>query len=524
MMRLLRTPRHLMSVIRIQSLSITTSKLVRLDESNMSNKSTDHNIVAAAFASLKEIDNIKSKNASFYIINNKIDNATTVEDLLVLSEVGSITKQQALKAVSTLADWASSGRTKLSEFEGDPRFLNLCKMLGKEKEKESLFNDLSTVLGITGDDEAAKLISSISMSQMVKVLSTLGAKKKRSTTLLRSLAFNIGRCTNKMDIKQCADVLYALAVLNFPDEVLLEKVSADLLVTLSTNERPSVIGSILTSIGILRYRDPDLLENLSSWLEKYMDECKQNILISYTITLGYVNYTPSNIDNIIKVFKQVDKFVNGINVNTWLDIVWSLVVLEKADDNHLASVLSSEFVSKLSTWKNNRIVSIKLLNINGYAKNKKQYNGPLLDSSSNLFKLELLRSKDKQILMNTMVDALTTMLPSDNFLKTDVSTNLGFVIDAECAVDSKLNPIPLDSPKTKNSKSYLVAFMLTGFHDMCRGCHNEPNGITVLNTRLAQSLGYKVLSVPYTELGTKDTIVNRVQYLKENLKNIIIES
>lgn len=66
--------------------------------------------------------------------------------------------------------------------------------------------------------------------------------------------------------------------------------------------------------------------------------------------------------------------------------------------------------------------------------------------------------------------------------------------------------------------------MLTGFHDMCRGCHNEPNGITVLNTRLAQSLGYKVLSVPYTELGTKDTIVNRIQYLKENLKTIINES
>lgn len=43
-------------------------------------------------------------------------------------------------------------------------------MLGKDlKGKQSLFSDLSTVLGITGDDEAAKLISSISLSQMVKV-------------------------------------------------------------------------------------------------------------------------------------------------------------------------------------------------------------------------------------------------------------------------------------------------------------------------------------------------------------------
>jgi len=88
------------------------------------------------------------------------------------------------------------------------------------------------------------------------VLSTLGAKKKRSTTLMRSLAFNIGRCSEKMDIKQCADAIYALAVLNFPDEVLLEKVGADLRSVVPTNDRPSVVGSILTSIGILRYRDP----------------------------------------------------------------------------------------------------------------------------------------------------------------------------------------------------------------------------------------------------------------------------
>lgn len=76
-----------------------------------------------------------------------------------------------LQAVSTLADWASSGRVQLVEFEVDSRFLKLCKMLGKEdkKGKENLFSDLSTVLSITGDDEAAKLISSISLPQMVKV-------------------------------------------------------------------------------------------------------------------------------------------------------------------------------------------------------------------------------------------------------------------------------------------------------------------------------------------------------------------
>lgn len=90
-------------------------------------------------------------------------------------------------------------------------------------------------------------------------------------------------------------------------------------------------------------------------------------------------------------------------------------------------------------------------------------------------------------------------------------------------LDSKLNPIPLDSSKVKSPETKSIAFMLTGFHDTCRGCHNEPNGITILNTRLANSLGYKVLNVPYTELGIRDTLVTRVQYLKESLKNMLSE-
>ncbi|XP_025422415.1 uncharacterized protein LOC112692084 isoform X2 [Sipha flava] len=521
MMRWPIIPRHfMMSITRMQSSSIATSKKLHLDESK-----TSDNIVAKAFESLKEIDNAKSKNSSIFIINNKIDNATTVEELLSISDLGLINKQHALKAVSTLADWASSGRTQLHNFESDPRFLKLCKMLGKDssKGKNNLFSDLSTVLGITGDDEAAKLISSISLSQMVKVLSTLGAKKKRSTTLMRSLAFNIGRSSEKLDIKQCADILYALAVLNFPDEVLLEKVGADLRKTLSTNDRFSVIGSILTSIGILRYRDAELLESLSIWVEKHMNDCKPSILTSYLLTLAYVNYKPINMDNIIKVFTDIKHFNDAGNINTWLDIVWSLVVLEKANNDHLESVLSSDYVSNLLKLKGNIVMSIKLLNINGYAKNILPYKGPLLDPNSDIFKIELVKSKEKQVLMTTMMAVLSMMFPSENFVKMDVNTNLGFNIDAECVIDSKLNPIPFDSPKVKSPDSYSVAFMLTGFHDTCRGCHNEPNGIVVLNTRLAKYLGYKVLSVPYTEFGSRENVVNSVKYLKENLRNIINE-
>jgi hypothetical protein len=117
-----------------------------------------------------------------------------------------------LKIVSILAEWSSIGRVKLDEFENDARFTKLCRMLGRAVMNKKNTNgnnnsnssnnsvnkitgfrtaDMDTVLGVTGDDEAAKLVASITLDQMVKVMKNLGLKKRRSTPLLRSLGKKI---------------------------------------------------------------------------------------------------------------------------------------------------------------------------------------------------------------------------------------------------------------------------------------------------------------------------------------------
>lgn len=50
-------------------------------------------------------------------------------------------------------------------------------------------------------------------------------------------------------------MLYAMATLNFPDDLLLEKTCGDLRECVASNQKPAVIGSILTSLGLLRYRN-----------------------------------------------------------------------------------------------------------------------------------------------------------------------------------------------------------------------------------------------------------------------------
>lgn len=88
-----------------------------------------------------------------------------------------------------------------------------------------------------------------------QIMSSLAQKQRRSTSLLRSLAFNVARQTEKLNIKNCADLLYAMAALNFPDDLLLEKTCADLCKCVASNQKPAVIGSILTSLGLLRYKN-----------------------------------------------------------------------------------------------------------------------------------------------------------------------------------------------------------------------------------------------------------------------------
>jgi hypothetical protein len=131
-------------------------------------------IVAAAFASLKSIDDPKKR---FPSLDESIAAAGSVESLLSVADAPQLSRRYALRIVSQLADWTTSGRAKLSDFEADTRFVKLCRLLGRglphssrsfEKETSGM-GDLAVVLGVTGDDEAAKLVAGVSMNQMIRV-------------------------------------------------------------------------------------------------------------------------------------------------------------------------------------------------------------------------------------------------------------------------------------------------------------------------------------------------------------------
>ncbi|XP_017023677.1 FAST kinase domain-containing protein 4 [Drosophila kikkawai] len=541
------------SNVRAAGFSLATNGLAtdaaepeaRTPASEAAAKKPKGQMVAAAFESLRN-DNPKDekKTPASSNIDDRIVNAKTVNGLLAITENNSaFSRKHALRIVSILAEWSSVDRVKISEFENDTRFLRICRMLGRTVPKNNgaatngkasgdssqavkrisgfRTDDLNTVLGVAGDDEAAKLIASISLPQMVKVMSTLAQRKRRSTPLLRSLAFNISSAAETLDLKQSADVLYAMSTLNFQDSVLGAKVCADVQAALPKNvERSAVVGSILTSLGILRYRDLDILESLTQWLLKNSEICRPQDLSAYFLTSALLNFKSSQLEDVSsKLVKSIVR-EDFTKQSEWLNFVWSLTMLGLVEPNHLASVLSAEFLEQLQKDKAGVTATSKmrLLNLNSYAQLLAvDYKGPLLAADSPAFQVPIAHPKAKQVLVTGMLDALKSLLPASNHVQSLVDSKMGFLIDALCHFDANRNPLPLDK---ENPKAIRVALMVIDFHDICHGTHRSASGVTNLTFDLLEKSGYHVIPVPYNEFSTSDKLLKRVQYLEAKFKAI----
>jgi hypothetical protein len=359
--------------------------------------------------------------------------------------------------VSILAEWSSINKAKLTDFENDSRFTKLCRVLGRtinlkggngatgipptngnKMKKIAGFrtDDLNVVLGVTGDDEAAKLVASITLPQMVKVMKSLSQRKRRSTPLLRSLAYNMSSKDQTLDLKQCADVLYSMASLNFPDPVLIAKICDDIQLGMKEPlEKSSVIGSITTSLSLLKYRDPSILDAVTDWLLKNQDICRSQDITSVVMSLASLNYAPAEIESSLKT--KLASSLTPLDFKSsieYLGYVWSLMVLNVTQAEFFNSVLNQEFIDKLASecvdGELPVTAKLKLLNINAGVKLLlPTYSGAMLsrEKHKNIYDVPMVHNREKQLIITGMVDALKSLVP-ENCLRLNKDTSMGFVI------------------------------------------------------------------------------------------------
>ena len=91
----------------------------------------------------------------------------------------------------------------------------------------------------------------------------------------------------------------------------------------------------------------------------------------------------------------------------------------------------NDFIEKLVVERGadlSATMKMKLLNINSSTDLLENYKGIRLASNSTIFDLPITYSKNKQILVNGLLDALKSLLTSETYVKTHVDTKMGFVI------------------------------------------------------------------------------------------------
>lgn len=304
-------------------------------------------------------------------------------------------------------------------------------------EKSLVHQDIDTILTIKGIDEASKLVASITLEQMVKVMKNLALKKRRSTPLLRSLSFNISGKDERLTLKQCSDILYAMASLNFSESALISKICDDIQVNVKENpeiKKSTIIGSMLTSLSLLKYRDTSVLDCLSEWIVINQAICRTQDVQSLCLTLAALNYMPVDLEETIKTkIAPSLSIMDFKNIHEYLSYVWSLLAMKINVEEAYDHVLQDSFIESLKRYYSNDLpasAKLKLLNINAGVKLFfPSYKGAMLsrEKHKEIYDVPLMHNSEKQVFVKAMLDALASLIPESNLRQT-FDSNMGFSI------------------------------------------------------------------------------------------------
>ena len=439
-------------------------------------------------------------------IASKIQNAQNVHDLLNLIKMPYLSQKDILNVMGTIIDWIQKSNTNISSIQNDKQFVCLQEQVIESRKASSN--------AVAEDTDFSQYID-LSTSMMIQEVSKMRTEKNRNVKLIRFLFDNIIKYNEMLNIGQCSNLVYSMCALSYPDKRLLDKISMDAKAgTITVQNTPLV--SIVKSMAMLRYRNEAFLSHITDRIvnSKYLLGQKYitSILQSFAL-LGYESEATRAI--IEKYLPELPRRKFG--TEDWLNFVWALAILKTAQPHHLESVLNDKFITELMSTdvEKNAPKQLKLLNLNGVARYIRNYSGPLL-SPSKVPYIVNPQTKQKELYTNTLRDTLKVMLPESSF-KMNLNTNMGFLVDAECCMDSNFKPIDTSTPENKNSRK--VAIMLNDYSCFCLES-NEFDGIHKLYDKLLRHSDYRVLNISYKHFGVEDKILKRMEVLKRRMQSL----
>ncbi|CAG0895724.1 unnamed protein product [Cyprideis torosa] len=429
------------------------------------------------------------------------------------------------------------------------------------------------------EDRAVEVTSEATAALLSKTIIALANAGRRPAPLLRSLTYYLNKSNlRELTLRQLADLLSALYRIHFPDQLLLDGIAQELsgdrvqphvvpgaadipkapgmvdssVESTSKGMSRSILRSVITTLGLLKWRKTDVVDSLVSWLQVHADETSGQEWISVLLTCAAIDYYPPQIEALLQthLFPVLDwsQLTNYMRV----ELTWALAALDKCNDELLLASLEPSVVSsiqgpgprsKLLTLY--QLAKTRELELRGVLEvllpqlsDTAPFNPPLLVVGSEgataststspvpepptTPKKAVIASasprSQRSILSKNVRDALATFVSRKNCLRENVTTPLGVPVDAEFFVDHEAKPVPLATAGQVTDKKR-VAVVVQDFKELC--LHSiHPHGATVLNVRLLRAMGYTVLAVPHLEFGIKDKPIVKVQYLSRKLKEV----
>ncbi|GAB6032082.1 hypothetical protein CHUAL_010446 [Chamberlinius hualienensis] len=344
------------------------------------------------------------------------------------------------------------------------------------------------------EDRAIELVETMSVDELHRILVVLGEQKLRPIHLLRAIAFHMSKHQQKLGIKQMANVVYALHLLNFPDVVLLQRISSDLVTEIHNINKSSTIGILLKSFGHLRWRHQDVMTGFSDWFLKHEDIIRVQDWLTFVVTSACTSYELED-DALASACLKVVTRENVECKTAWLDFVWALVLLGRAQSHHIYSVLSSEFYQNIQSLPSYHPLQHgkKLLNVNAAAKFEiPGYKGPFLPESFINQCVGNVSTNDP--LRSSVTATLSNYVPLGKFLSSSRYTESGITVDGEFLVDCNCKPVLLENFKNGRKDLRMIALMVQNFKDFT--LHSvRLTGQSNFAVRILKKMGYSIMLV-----------------------------
>jgi len=389
------------------------------------------------------------------------------------------------------------------------------------------------------EDRLQDCVEELAPADLVSILNAYVKHNSRNKPVIRSLSYHIAKNKNLLDIKQIADVLFAFKSLSFKDQVTIERINSQLENLIKENDNLAVTRSILSSLGKLKFASSTILNMICDWYVARLTEGKNvedRDLFTLVRILAKLNHLPNDDDTFFK--KVVEKLTYASlqavsNKNEiWLETVWSLTVLNKANSEQIASILDPSFIQKIGDgWGNS---SERILNVNAASLLMgDQYKGEKLKADQvELFaKQPQVDSPAKTAYKNFFKQTLLNLFPAPRFVTENVTTVHGVTLDYEIIVDSQAKPIQVapymttvaskTAAKTLPAGASRVAILITPFQDCLLG--GGMTGDTALAVRLLQNNGYVTLVCDFSTIDSTMKEVSRIQKLDVLIKQALKE-